>query len=132
MRKLQAGPDNARREAVRLMVRLLHDIISEAQNAAWAAGGTVWIVIDRLDQCDIKLRWVMDELAKVAASDKCNVKILVVVDSANAESKWDFDELDREVRARVVPRVNWDQERLAGWVHDHSYENLLRARTVVV
>lgn len=114
------------------MVCLLGDIISEAQKTAWAAGGTVWIVIDRLDQCDTKLRWVMDELAKLAASDKCNVKILVVVDSVNAESKWDFDELESEVRAHVVPRVGWDQERLPSWVHDHSFENLLRARIAVV
>ena len=102
------------RQFVKSMANLLKEILIEAQKET--DSGFTYLVLDRLDQIDIKLRYLMDELAHIVAARDCKVKMLVVVNSAYAEGEWDLDMLDSEFRDRVLHHANWDQTRLPTYV----------------
>jgi len=98
------------RQSVKSMINLLKDVLIEAQKRT--DNGFAYFVLDRLDQIDIKLRYLMDELAHIVAVRDCKVKMFVVVDPAYAQGEWDLDMLDSEFRDRVLHQANWDQTRL--------------------
>ena len=79
----------------------------------------IYIIIDRLDLCDdmgdAKLHYLMNNLARLVAIGGLIIKILVVVDTAYANSDWDIDDLEVPLRGRIFARRHWDQSQIPAY-----------------
>lgn len=73
-----------------------------------------YIVLDRADQCTCTVRHLMDELAALVAEERCRVKMVVTYDTAFG-SKWDVENLQRELMKGVCFREPWTQRVLGVW-----------------
>lgn len=74
----------------------------------------LYIILDRVDQCDCKTTYLMNELAKLVRDDSCKVKIAVVNDTAYGMD-WVTEKLDKGTLEHVMSRVEWRQRRMAAY-----------------
>ncbi|KUJ17982.1 uncharacterized protein LY89DRAFT_717619 [Mollisia scopiformis] len=93
----------------RAMMKLLGDVLAAVKDL-----GTTFIVLDRLDQCEGKFKFVMDELVRLVGNPACNVKIAVIAETSIGGGEWDPDMLSEvEYKVdRVFRRQDWNQARL--------------------
>jgi hypothetical protein len=94
---------------VHAMVGLLRDLLGAVKDL-----GTVFIVIDRLDQCESPLRIVVDELLRLVGDEACDVKLLVIAETSFGRGDWhpEYLQEDEFVLNRLFVRKDWNQGRM--------------------
>ena len=97
------------KENIKILVGLIHEMLTEVYLSSTLASsndqnfldggnsGIVYIIIDRIDQCFCKSRYLMDELASLVMDEKLRVKIMATHDIAYGD-KWETENLDEDVR----------------------------------
>jgi len=105
-----AWKDAANEKAMaKSMIGLLRDLLAAVKEL-----GPTFIIIDRLDQCESKLRIVMDELVHLIGDTACNVKLAVIAETPYERGDWDPEYLqDEEALKRVFSSKDWNQKRMA-------------------
>ena len=74
--------------------------------------GFAYIIMDRLDLCSSKLRYLMHSLIdELIMQQPSKVKIVAIFDSTNSD--WDFDDLSEDVASRIMVEDDWDQQHLS-------------------
>jgi hypothetical protein len=84
-------------DAVKGLVNLLIDMLY----GAFEKGTTIWILIDRLDECDLHLRRIMDQLTRLMAVQRPTLKIFVTANAYYEGVDWDANDISRDIRHRV-------------------------------
>jgi hypothetical protein len=100
--------DNAKTQA-RTMVKLLSDVLAAVKDV-----GKTFIVLDRLDQCEGKFDFLMDELLRLIGNPACNVKIAIIAETSIGGGEWHPEYLPGgEYKLdRVFRHQNWNQSTL--------------------
>ncbi len=94
--------------AVQMMFSMLREVLHELK-----ALGMVYLILDRIDLCSWKLRYVMSELNSLVTDDRCAVKIVVVVDEVSASlDVGDVLELEEEGQDSKLVYAAWNQRPL--------------------
>lgn len=101
--------------AIRRMVEMIRQLLVEIQKERGRNGASVCIIIDRLDQCDVKMRYVMDAFEDLVSREECNVKIFVVADDALEEDSWEPKLDTTRSSSRVICHSHWDQGRIPSY-----------------
>ena len=100
--------DHNKREGIREMCRLLHRAMGNVRSEP----GFAYIIMDRLDLCSSKLRYLMHSLIdELIMQQPSKVKIVAIFDSTNSD--WDFDDLSEDVASRIMVEDDWDQQHLS-------------------
>ena len=90
------------------MCKVLHQALENVRSDP----GFAYIVLDRLDLCSSKLRYLLDSLMnELVMREPVRVKIMVIVDSTSED--WDTEDLSEAASAHVMMRDDWDQQRLS-------------------
>jgi hypothetical protein len=93
------------RRLINLMVQLLREVLAEFKDT-----GMVYIILDRVDQCSCRTRYLMDELAKLVGDGSYAVKIVTVIAEEDGD-EWDVDNLDEKVSTHVMRKIGWRQQK---------------------
>ncbi|KAJ2986019.1 hypothetical protein NUW58_g5232 [Xylaria curta] len=78
--------------------------------------GMIYLVLDRMDQCETPINDLMNELSRLLVSQTVMIKIVVVVETSCGNGNWELNGMNREIYHQVRDRLfiykNWNQRLL--------------------